>query len=49
MNHSKDRSTIMSNENSLNELLESISQNVKYRGCVFHGPGFYFIVVNGKI
>ena len=39
----------MSNENRLNELLESISQNEKYRGCVFHGPGFYFIVVNGKI
>ena len=39
----------MSNENRLNELLESISQNEKYRGCVFHGPGFYYIVVNGKI
>ena len=39
----------MSNENRLNELLESISQNEKYRGSVFHGPGFYFIVVNGKI
>ena len=39
----------MSNENRLNELLETISQNEKYKGCVFHGPGFYFIVVHGKI
>ena len=39
----------MSNENRLNELLETISQNEKYKGCVFHGPGFYYIVVNGKI
>ena len=31
----------MSNENRLNELLETISQNEKYKGCVFHGPGFY--------
>ena len=35
----------MSNENRLNELLETISQNEKYKGCVFHGPGFYYMRV----
>jgi hypothetical protein len=39
----------MSAENRLKELLESISQNEKYKDCVFHAPGFYFVILNGTI
>lgn len=36
-------------EKRINELLESISNNEKYRGCVFWGRGIYFVIGNGEI
>lgn len=33
----------------LRELLEEISNNEKYQGRVFEGPGIYFIIYDGKI
>ena len=36
-------------ENRINELLESISNNDKYNGCVFWGRGIYFVIGNGKL
>ena len=36
-------------ENRINELIESISQNDNYRGCVYWGRGIYFIIRRGEI
>lgn len=36
-------------EDRINELLEAISQNDKYNGCVFEGPGIYFVIGNGNL
>lgn len=36
-------------ENRINELLESISNNDRYNGCVFWGDGIYFVIGNGKL
>ena len=33
----------------INKLLESISNNEKYNGCVFWGRGIYFVIGNGKL
>lgn len=35
--------------NRLDELLEAISNDDKYHGCVFEGCGIYFIIKSGKI
>ena len=39
----------MDEESRIKELLEAISNNEKYNGCVFHGGGVYFIIRNGEI
>ena len=31
------------------ELIKIISNNAKYNGCVFSGPGIYFVIVNGSL
>ena len=36
-------------ENRINELLESISNDDKYNGCVFWGRGIYFVIGNGNL
>jgi hypothetical protein len=36
-------------ENRINELLEAISNNDRYNGCVFWGRGIYFVIGNGKL
>ena len=36
-------------EKRIKELLESISNNDKYSGCVFWGRGIYFVIGNGEI
>ena len=36
-------------ENRINELLEAISNEEKYNGCVFWGRGIYFVIGNGKL
>ena len=36
-------------ENKIQDLLDAISQNDKYNGCVFWGPGIYFVIGNGTI
>ena len=33
----------------INELLESISNDEKYNGCVFWGRGIYFVIGNGEV
>ena len=38
----------MDNERRIEELLESISNNEKYNGCVFSGRGIYFVIGNGS-
>ena len=35
--------------NRIKELLEAISKNDKYNGCVFWGRGIYFVIGNGKL
>lgn len=41
---------VVSNEDHrVEELLLQISADEKYSGCVFWGPGIYFVIVNGKI
>ena len=39
----------MDEERRIEELLESISNNEKYNGCVFWGCGIYFVVGNGSL
>lgn len=39
----------MGEEQRIEQLLQQISDNEKYRGCVFEGPGIYFVVVNGEV
>lgn len=39
----------MDAEKMIEELLESISNNDKYNGCVFWGPGIYFVIGNGSL
>ena len=39
----------MDTERMIEELLESISNNDKYNGCVFWGPGIYFVIGNGSL
>ena len=39
----------MDEERRIEELLESISNNEKYNGCVFWGRGIYFVVGNGSL
>ncbi|MBR5779752.1 MAG: hypothetical protein IKY21_03905 [Clostridia bacterium] len=36
-------------ENRINELLQAISNNDRYNGCVFWGRGIYFVIGNGKL
>ena len=36
-------------EDRINELLTSISNDSKYDGCVFSGPGIYFVIGNGTL
>ena len=36
-------------ENKIQNLLDAISQNDKYNGCIFWGPGIYFVIGNGTI
>ena len=36
-------------KNRIDELLEAISNNNNYRGCVFEGAGIYFVIHNGEI
>ena len=36
-------------ENRINELLEAISNDDKYNGCVFWGRGIYFVIGHGKL
>ena len=38
-----------STEEYIQQLLTTISNNDKYNGCVFHGPGFYFVLGNGSL
>ena len=35
--------------NRIKELLEAISKNDKYNGCVFRGCGIYFVIGNGRL
>ena len=44
-----DEDILDEDEQRINELLESISNNEKYNGCVFWGPGIYFVVGNGSL
>ncbi len=37
----------MDKDRRIEELLEIINNNEKYRGCVFWGPGIYFVVGDG--
>lgn len=39
----------MDKERRIEELLEAISNNEKYNGCVFWGPGIYFVIGNGTL
>lgn len=39
----------MCGEQKLEELLAAISNDDKYKGCVFWGPGIYFVIVNGTL
>ena len=39
----------MDGELRINELLEAISNNEKYRGNVFSGPGIYFVIKNDEV
>ena len=39
----------MDEKRKIEELLESISNNDKYNGCVFRGPGIYFVIGNGSL
>ena len=39
----------MDSEHRIEELLESISSNEKYNGCVFSGRGIYFVIGNGAL
>ncbi len=39
----------MDEERRIEELLESISNNEKYNGCVFWGRGIYFVIGNGSL
>jgi hypothetical protein len=36
-------------EKRINELLEAISDNDEYNGCVFEAPGIYFVIGNGSL
>ena len=38
-----------STEEYIQQLLTTISNNDKYNGCVFHGPGIYFVIGNGSL
>ena len=38
-----------STEEYIQQLLTTISNNDKYKGCVFHGPGIYFVIGNGSL
>lgn len=38
-----------SNEEYIQQLLTTISDNEKYNGCVFHGKGIYFVIGNGSL
>ena len=38
-----------STEEYIQQLLTTISNNDKYTGCVFHGPGIYFVIGNGSL
>lgn len=39
----------MDNERRIEELLESISNNKKYKCCVFSGRGIYFVIKHGTV
>lgn len=39
----------MDENRTVKDLLEEISKNEKYNGCVFWGPGIYFVIGNGKL
>lgn len=39
----------MNTEHKIEELLQTISSAEKYNGCVFWGPGIYFVIWNGSI
>ncbi len=39
----------MDNKRRIQELLDAISSDEKYGGCVFEGGGLYFIIGNGEI
>ena len=39
----------MDENRTVKDLLEEISENEKYNGCVFWGPGIYFVIGNGKL
>ena len=39
----------MTEEQRIEQLVEQISANEKYDGCVFEAPGIYFSIVNGEI
>ena len=36
-------------EDKIEKLLEDISNDIKYEGCVFWGPGVYFVIGNGTL
>lgn len=38
-----------STEEYIQQLLTTISNNDKYNGCVFRGPGIYFVIGNGSL
>ena len=39
----------MDSQDRVQELLDLISSDEKYNGCVFRGPGIYFVVGNGSL
>ena len=39
----------MTDEQRIEQLLQQITDDPKYSGCVFEGPGIYFAIVNGEI
>lgn len=39
----------MGQERRMQELLDTISSDEKYAGCVFWGPGIYFVIENGSL
>ena len=41
--------TKMDKEERINELLQLISNDEKYDGCVFEAPGIYFVIGNGNL